>query len=491
MAVSMLDNISYKGNKPDNVRSMFETLSDMVDFREDYLPEIYVTTVVETGKQYMFKKSNTVDPELGKWREVTGGGSTDLTDYYKKFEVNELLDAKANDDDLKSVKETTDLLNNNAETEGSVRYLDTKIYEQSKTYTDEVAATLNKKKSIACDEKPVYTEGATPEEDTITYSIDGEEFTIKADEIWFYYMAANDYNLDGVLSNDEIGLEQTIWIDRIPFTILSFGVDMGEYVSKLKDVVSDYTGEEVETSKIPDIAALHKLEEKIKGEITPGSDAEDISYENSSYPAWTNVKRAIDGIMAKIDYVKPEVKTFSVSPATTTYEVGASTGKLTFSWTYNKDITSQTLTDITLEDENTRSGEYPDLSTTKTFTLSASDGQNTCSKSISISFRNKTYWGSAAIPDDYDSSFILELSKNQFATSKTGKYEMTVGAGEYGFITFPSSFGKLLSVWIGGFEVTVEDCGSISFTNASGGVVTYSIYRTGKSGLGTITMEVK
>ena len=67
---------------------------------------------------------------------------------------------------------------------------------------------------------------------------------------------------------------------------------------------------------------------------------------------------------------------------------------------------------------------------------------------------------------------------------------MTVGSGEYGYIAFPKSFGSLSSVKIGGFDTDVISCGDIAFTNASGGVVTYSIYRTGRSGLGSLTMVV-
>ena len=50
MSISMLDNISYKGRKPDNIRSQFNTIAEMVSFSEDYLPEIYITLNAETGK---------------------------------------------------------------------------------------------------------------------------------------------------------------------------------------------------------------------------------------------------------------------------------------------------------------------------------------------------------------------------------------------------------------------------------------------------------
>ena len=68
---------------------------------------------------------------------------------------------------------------------------------------------------------------------------------------------------------------------------------------------------------------------------------------------------------------------------------------------------------------------------------------------------------------------------------------MTVADGEYGFLTMPQSYGNVDSAWIGGFEVELTKVGDISFENASGGITNYSIYRTGKSGLGAITMEVK
>ena len=51
--------------------------------------------------------------------------------------------------------------------------------------------------------------------------------------------------------------------------------------------------------------------------------------------------------------------------------------------------------------------------------------------------------------------------------------------------------GQIASVYIGGFETTVENCGDISFTNASGGNSVYNIVRTSRQGLGSITMEVK
>ena len=218
--------------------------------------------------------------------------------------------------------------------------------------------------------------------------------------------------------------------------------------------------------------------------------ADDISYQNSKYSSWTNVKKALDGIIAKVDYIKPEITSFT-STAQEVYEVGETVSNIVFNWTTNKDVTTQTLTDCTINAVSRTATYTNDITSNKTFTLEIGDGQNTASKNISISFRNKIYYGSASIPSSFDSAFILGLSNKQFATGKNGTYTVNVANNEYGFLAFPSSFGNISSVYIGGFDTEVVNCGTISFTNASGGTTNYNIYRTGRDGLGTIKMEIK
>ena len=219
------------------------------------------------------------------------------------------------------------------------------------------------------------------------------------------------------------------------------------------------------------------------------NSADNITYQNSNYPSWTNVKKTLDGIIDKVDYIKPEITSFT-STAHTVYEVGQKISNIVFNWTTNKNVTSQTLTDCTINADSRTATYTKEINSNKTFTLTVGDGQNTASKSISIAFRNKIYYGSSVIPSNFNSAFILGLSKKQFATSKSGSFSITVGSNEYGFIAFPSSFGTLSSVKIGGFDTDVTSCGNISFTNSSGGVETYSIYRTGRHSLGAITMVI-
>ena len=51
---------------------------------------------------------------------------------------------------------------------------------------------------------------------------------------------------------------------------------------------------------------------KLKKIISSGgsgikNSADNITYQNSNYPSWTNVKKALDGIMAKVDYINTEI----------------------------------------------------------------------------------------------------------------------------------------------------------------------------------------
>lgn len=302
-------------------------------------------------------------------------------------------------------------------------------------YTDDAIEVLKDDAGKAVDALPTFNDGV------ITYYQDGEEHTTTDVNTWFYY------------TEDDV-LKQTKFVDGVAKTITSGGgVNFDAYAKKEDGGVG-------------------------------------LKFEDASHPLWTDVDKAIKGLIAKVEYVKPEIKSFTKSVADV-FEIGATVSGIDFAWTLNKDVTAQTLTDCTVAPED-RSATYgTDLKTTKTFTLTVSDGENSASKSVSVSFQNKIYCGGAAEPTDYDSAFVLGLATSKFATAKKGTYSANVGAGQYGYIAYPKSMGQITSVYIGGFETTVENCGDISFTNASGGNAVYNIVRTSRQGLGSISMEVK
>lgn len=670
MSVSMLDNISYLGKKADNVRSLFNTIDEMVAFNENYLPDVYECNVVEDGNRYKYNRSNSVDSDLGKWRIVNSDNSANLVDYYKKTETDNLLEGyvekeigkslSTNDyttfekeklaslenyddsnvrehivnseqkiEDIQNVigniklntnaqnlseainevktncdtytssidekvnKNIEDIekLNGDITVDGSVDKKIETCLTDSKDYTDRKISEIESKQAIVCDEKPIYSNGVT------TYVKDGNTETTDEENIWFYYEENNQ-------------LVQTIWITGEEITIVSAGsVNFEELISRTKDVVSVYSGDEADTSKIPDLLAIKSLETKLQGKIdtkidgdaiydgldntsiisalsanqgrilnetinkkldstftgenvankhlitdsfgnivlsdcdetisdtssnavqnkvvksaldkklditqtldrigyvatvgddgniifvepaTLGGSAEGINYINNEYPNYTNVDLALDAIFKKLFYEAPKITSFSVLPSIYEYEIGTiiPTNTITFSWETNKEIKSQTLTDCTIESEDRNATYASELSSTKTFVLTISDGENTVSVNKKISFLNKVYWGSSSEPSEYNNAFVLGLTNNKLISSSKGDYSMNVGDGEYGYFVIPTTM-KFSTIWVNGFQADVEEVSTISFTNNSGYTASYTILRTLQAGLGSFVATVK
>lgn len=219
--------------------------------------------------------------------------------------------------------------------------------------------------------------------------------------------------------------------------------------------------------------------------------AEDTTYTNENFPQYDNVDLALDALFNKVYYVKPTCS-LSATPSGGTFEIGtAISAPITFTWTTNKDITSQTLTGCTLANASVRTATYnTNVTSDKTFTLSVSDGENSASSSVSYKFLNNIFWGSASTAETYDSAFISTLSNKKLASVIKGTYSFNIASGEYGFWAVPSNM-TISSVWIGGFEVTVDDLGTVSYTNAQGYTRDYKLYKTGKASLGAISAEIK
>lgn len=230
---------------------------------------------------------------------------------------------------------------------------------------------------------------------------------------------------------------------------------------------------------------------KVVGETGGSGTAEDTTYTNENFPQYDNVDLALDALFNKVYYVKPTCS-LSASKAGGTFEIGTIiTAPITFTWKTNKAIISQTLTGCTLADASVRTAIYnTNVTADKTFTLSVSDGENSASSSVSYKFLNNVFWGSASTVETYDSTFISALSNKRLASTIKGTYSFNIASGEYGFWAVPSNM-TISSVWIGGFEVTVDDLGTVSYTNAQGYTRDYKLYKTGKASLGAISAEIK
>ena len=279
----------------------------------------------------------------------------------------------------------------------------------------------------------------------------------------------------------------------------NFLADNGKYISILSVGVSEptYTSQIwIDTTNVSKpVLKIHNGTNWItvsgSGSETGVSTADSITYDNPNFVQYDTVDTALDALFAKVYYVKPTCS-LSADKKGGTFEMGTViSAPITFTWTTNKNITSQTLTGCTLADASVRTATYnTNVISDKTFTLSVSDGENSASSSVSYKFLNNVFWGSASTVETYDSAFISALSNKRLASAVKGTYSFNIASGEYGFWAVPSNM-TISSVWIGGFEVTVDDLGTVSYTNAQGYTRDYKLYKTGKASLGAISAEIK
>lgn len=477
MSVSLLDNFNYSGKQPDFSRQQFDSKEAMASFSENYLPDMYLAYCLEDKQIYLYDVANEVDAETGKWRVFSGSGSeASLLNYYTKTEVNTLLESKVDketDKDLSTndytneekqkVQDSVDaiaILNGAVTVEGSVQ----------KQINDAIAS-MDTKINIVVPELPPIADARN---DVIYLVLDD---SVVGSTVYDLYMVVEntsgirEYLHSGRTEIDLSGYATTEYVDTELAKKLNIanGATMAD-----KAIVTDSLGNIVFVDK-----------------ATLGSTAENVSYENDTKPDWTNLKLAVDGLISRVYYVDPQISSFTSTPSTLQYENGAViTGGVTFNWTYNKDMTSQTLTDCSLADETVRTATYAnDISANKTFTLSASDGEKSVTKSISFQFMNKVYWGVSENQDDYTDAWILGLSGSKLATSAKGSYNFTAGTGQYCYWAIPT--GMSISVKVNGFDTDLDTVvASRSFTNASGYATTYKIVRLHQPSLGILTAVV-
>ena len=74
--MKITENFEYIGTSQNFERDSYATLAEMKAVVDKRMPDIFTAICKETGKLYIYNKSNEVDETLGKWREV-GGSSCD------------------------------------------------------------------------------------------------------------------------------------------------------------------------------------------------------------------------------------------------------------------------------------------------------------------------------------------------------------------------------------------------------------------------------
>ncbi len=199
--------------------------------------------------------------------------------------------------------------------------------------------------------------------------------------------------------------------------------------------------------------------------------AEDVTYVNAAYPGIANVKQALDQLL----YVSLTVPSFTNDVGTV--EIGTTVTAVNFNWSYNKAVVSQTFNASPIAFALRALGLTGlSLTSDTTYTVVGNDGTQNASRSTSVLFRNKRFWGVSATPTP-TGPFIDTLSSSEFATSRNQSRTFNCAA-QYIYVAWPSSFGNPTFTVNGllntGFQKT-----TVSYTNSSGHTSNYDVWRSG------------
>jgi len=179
-----------------------------------------------------------------------------------------------------------------------------------------------------------------------------------------------------------------------------------------------------------------------------------------------------------LEYKNIVINSFSAAPPVS--EIGSSQ-TITLAWSLNKTATSQNINGAPVTGS---SKQYTGVTTGTTYTLNVSDGQTSASRSVSVSFANRIYYGAAA--DLTDVTALTSVLSNDPERVIT----VDAGTGEYIIYAIPARLGDV-TFFVSGFEGGFEDPVEQTLTNASGYQETYKVYRSTRAGLGETTVEIK
>jgi len=208
----------------------------------------------------------------------------------------------------------------------------------------------------------------------------------------------------------------------------------------------------------------------------------------------------------------PEGTTFTFSIATfadnqsTTQLIGTGVwkaiGAITFIASYDNGpatggyITHTGWTNLTLTgagfDETTSSTEaknYPAAIGSYTWTCNATDGTDSDTSSVSVSFLNYIYYGITTTLSGYTEADIEGLASKVISNTKGRTITVAPSTNEYICYSYPKRLGTV-TFTVGGFTGGFQDPETVSVTNSAGFTEDYYVYRSTNDNLGSTTVTV-
>ena len=201
--------------------------------------------------------------------------------------------------------------------------------------------------------------------------------------------------------------------------------------------------------------------------------------------------REMQGVIDDLNYTPIEIQSFSVSPSQA--EMGSTVTAVALAWRLNKKAAAATLDtgQVTLEGvSGTINQGGLSLTANKTWAFAVTDERGaTASRSASLSFLNRAYWGVSAEPATIDSAFVMGLASSALSGGCARTLSVNTGTGQYIWYAIPSRFG-VPTFKVGGFDGGFGLAATIQHTNASGYAESYDVYRSDNAALGSTSVIV-
>jgi len=225
----------------------------------------------------------------------------------------------------------------------------------------------------------------------------------------------------------------------------------------------------------------------------PGSVDLPLSSDDVDYNGQT-----LTEVLDELLYTPLTINSFSANPST--YEKGQVLTSVALLWTYNKAVESQTITGTDVVSPSLLVGDrnkvvtLSNVAVNTVITLTAddvvADDNAAITRTVTLQFLNKLYWGKGVIPGAVNSAFILALSNSELKSSRTKSFSIDASTGEYIWFALPEAYG-LPSFLTNGFNGGFQLHSTISLTNASGHTENYRVYRTTNHSLGLTFVDVE
>lgn len=210
--------------------------------------------------------------------------------------------------------------------------------------------------------------------------------------------------------------------------------------------------------------------------------ADQVTVENLD--PYTNVQEVLEALL----YVPVAINSFTT--ATTVFEQGRLLTSLTFNWTLNKDVVSQTLTGppemtpvVLTPAQRNVTVTLANLGANATFTLTVNDGTQNAQSNRSISFTTANYQGDALIPGAIDDAFIKSLANKTLDTDRLTSYTSNAVGSQYNWYVYPTRYG-VATFFAGGFEGGYSNVAVVNFTNDYGFTEDVYVWRSDNPDIG-------